>query len=131
MLGAVADAERRVAKAELVAAAAVSSPAPEAEALAHSRKRRRKKTTEVAEDQVSETGAADEPARGKKKCNQKVAAPAAEAAVGALGAAARSSIVDAPGTEAAEFSDLASSSRADALVNASSPVRVLAQTQSR
>ena len=112
----VADSERRVVKAELA----------EADALAHSRKRRRKKTTEVAEDQVSETGAADELARGKKKCNQKVAAPAAEAAVGALGAAARSSIIDAPGTEAAEFSDLASSSRADAPDNASPPVKVLA-----
>ena len=104
----VADSERRVAKAELAGA----------DALAHSRKRRRRreKTTEVAKDQVSETGAADELARGKKKCNQKVAAPAAEAAVGAL----------APATEAAEFSDLASSSRADAPDNASPPVKVLA-----
>ena len=116
MLGVVADAERRVAKAELAAAAAVSPPAPEADALAHSRKRRRKKTTEVAKDQVSETGAADELARGKKKCNQKVADPAAKAAVGAL----------APATEAAKCSDLASSSRADAPDNASPPDQVLA-----
>ena len=103
----VADSERRVVKAELAGA----------DALAHSRKRRRReKTTEVAKDQVSETGAADGLARGKKKCNQKVADPAAKAAVGAL----------APATEAAKCSDLASSSRADAPDNASPPDQVLA-----
>ena len=105
----VADDERRVVKAEPVVAAAVSSPAPEAEALAHGPKRRRRKS--------SGDGRHRQPARG--------------AAVGALGTAARSSTSDAQGTEAAKFPDLAGSSRADALVNASSTVAVLAQTQSR
>ena len=106
----VADDERRVVKAEPVVAAAVSSPAPEAEALAHGPKRRRRRKS-------SGDGRHRQPARG--------------AAVGALGTAARSSTSDAQGTEAAKFPDLAGSSRADALVNASSTVAVLAQTQSR